>query len=641
MELSKRQIFVLRYLADCPNADEWRLAKQLGVTSQTLHAELEGMRPMLIDYGIDIESETGKLRVNGSEHLSRLLVDMHCFIEMPFDQQVNLLFALNYTWLTLQDIADALYVSKSSVEKKISMLRRTKACHICSERHKGLLYSGSEFERQTQFVRILMPYVVGINYLEDVSLLDRQIFPILNYVSLKEVSRAETFVSEILSDETGAALVDESVHQLFLYVLAGIRAHRLGHGNDIVIPDLHLTNQQESRLIDFCKLIARAGDVAGIDFGQPEKNFLAGLLVSLRKLRMPQNASMVTEMGGFVQSMLSQIQNRYSIDLTGDQQFCEDLAFHLYTTVIRKDQFDLPSDDFSRDEIKRQYPLGFDMATTAASIIESSYGYIPTESELVYLALHFQVALERLSSVNRRMRVVVVCHYGLAAASLITERIRQAFAALDVVGVYSVWDFLSSNIDCDLILSTERLPATDTPVIYVTPAMRSSELSNIRDFVEGQATSSMLTAEIQQAIIVDVSFCTSKEQVIKLLAERLSEAGCVEDGYGATALSRERVSPTNLTHLAIPHGSPKLVRATRLAIGRAKPPISWNDTLVSCVPMFACSQDLLTENPTVFSTFYRRLASIDIEERIDELSGLDDVSFLRRFTKIITTTSKL
>ena len=44
--------------------------------------------------------------------------------------------------------------------------------------------------------------------------------------------------------------------------------------------------------------------------------------------------------------------------------------------------------------MKRQYPFGFEMAAIAADYIADMYNLSMKENDLIYLAIHFQAAIE-------------------------------------------------------------------------------------------------------------------------------------------------------------------------------------------------------------------------------------------------------
>lgn len=97
--------------------------------------------------------------------------------------------------------------------------------------------------------------------------------------------------------------------------------------------------------------------------------------------------------------------------------------------------------DCQWNELGYQYPVSFEMAVIASSIIKEYYQYDVSRNEMIYLTLHFQVAIERLKIEEQKIRAIVICHYGMAAATLISTKINSLFGVIRIIGCYSMHDF--------------------------------------------------------------------------------------------------------------------------------------------------------------------------------------------------------
>lgn len=164
--------------------------------------------------------------------------------------------------------------------------------------------------------------------------------------------------------------------------------------------------------------------------------------------------------------------------------------------------------------------------------------------------------------------------------------------------------------------------------------LKERELDEIREFVDNKKAIQRLNMKILEAEIIDGDENLSSREFIKVMVDKLVEQGYVEEEYLDSVLQREKVSPTNLQNIAIPHGNAKYVKESRLIIGRFKNPIKWNDSYVYTVFLFAFSPSIECENHIVLSSFYRSLANPEVEEALINYANEDNDSFKQNIVKL-------
>ena len=65
------------------------------------------------------------------------------------------------------------------------------------------------------------------------------------------------------------------------------------------------------------------------------------------------------------------------------------------------------------------------MAAIAADYIADIYNLSMKENDLIYLAIHFQAAIERMKDAGEKTKIIIVCHFGAAAARIIRSKIER------------------------------------------------------------------------------------------------------------------------------------------------------------------------------------------------------------------------
>lgn len=651
MRPTERQIRILRHLNDCGDTDLQRLSDLVGVTPQTMRAELSALNQLLAATSARIEIVPGNMvHVQGARALPQVLGNLDSQPRPEAVDQIMLYLVVCNAYVSTQAIADALHMSRSFVEKRVAEMRRADHAHIKSERRLGLAFDGSPYDRAVAFSDLMMPRVAGIDYLAELAAIEDDGIPVLQGVSRQRVEQAMA-LAQALRRDRNESLTDDSYRQLLIYITLLVRPGAPG------ADDPEASAASARRLATDFQLNGSLTQLAGMPDAQPYRSrvehaaedcelaftesqlrLLTGLMASLRKSRKLDIDVVAQDMDSFVLDVLSDINAAFAVDLRGDQALRQGLALHIYTTVVRRDSIDMVLDPYQEQEIKHQYPLGFEMATRAADKIRAAYGYLPSETEIIYITLHFQVAIERLTLNERKVAAVVVCHYGQAAANLIAGKLERVFPLMDIKGVLSVQDYLSEKPQVDLVLATERVPAWNAEVIYVSPALRSNEIEAIRAFMDDRKADDMIIKRIRESEVIDLSGCTTREQAIDRLCDRLIELDGADPAYRTSVFEREEISPTNLNHIAVPHGNPELAYESHLIIGRSNTAIPWGDSQVNCVFLFACNTCILQEKATVFSKFYRRLASLDKQGTIDDLKGVSAGLFRQRLVSIMTDT---
>src|SRR5699024_10372170 len=135
------------------------------------------------------------------------------------------------------------------------------------------------------------------------------------------------------------------------------------------------------------------------------------------------------------------------------------LALHIQPLMSRLN-YDMRLDNPLLEEIKRNNSLAFDLAISAGKVINSYSKFDVDENELGYLALHFELALNRLKQKEiDKKRIVLVCASGAGTSRMLRHKIEKHFKEnIESLTTMSAFEF--RNIveeDYDLIITTIEL----------------------------------------------------------------------------------------------------------------------------------------------------------------------------------------
>ena len=635
MGFDKRRDLVLRFLASKDVIDIAQLSDHLGISIQTLKSQLTSIEKEA-GYGVCFrETYPNRIEVVDRSRLALLLSARIGLHDLSVDKRLMMTLLLTRGYITLQNLADRLFMSRSSVEKHVAQISQQDTA-IEATRHRGIRFAGGEEQRRSALVYALQPYLVGNDFLSCIRSFDRDQYPILRIFGERNAKKAQDFVRAVAADGS-AIYTDESLAELFCNMLVTLWSVDCG-AESLQGRFLGIAIEKNIQLRCECT-VRRLSDELGLDLPRAELERITALMLSLRKSDLGDMDAILERMEPLIDRILSVIYRTYSINLSGDAVLRHGLALHIWTTAVRHISLASQPELYPAEELKRTYPLGFELATVAAQIMEEVYGYLPDESEIVYIALHLQAALERSDNdIHPEYKVwaIIVCHYGLAASNLISERLEHALPQLKVVGSYSLNNYTDHIDICDIVISTELLNETRKPIFYVTPMLHDPEIEPLRRFVHDRRyLNSIIETLLEEADVISISEKKTVEEVVNILSEPLTLRGDVADGFVDSVLERERIAPTDLDCIAIPHGDPNLVIDMHLVIGRASQGITWSDSTVNIIFLLAFSNQAFQCSPSPFSTFYRRLARPECEAKLFQTISLSDSAFKRQVISIL------
>ena len=635
MKVTKRQVRLLKCLNECPSTTVKAISNRLDVSVQTVKSEVRKLTELFNSYDISMElSQGNKLNINGIENLTKMLKSIETLLEFSLENQILLLLVLNKKFLTCQNIADELYVSKSLIEKQIAILLKKHGDYLQSVRHYGIKYASSYAERAQLFVKLIQPYIYGVDFIEEVKQFHETHFSIMDYFTHDQVKKSIKTI-EFIQYMDSFSFTDESIKQLFLYMLFFINYNEqekhTSIGDTFVTVIKGITNPEI-----YIKIVEQLNEKLLLELDEKEKYYICYLLLSLRKQKIIDNKEIILEMSDIIYYILNKINEYLEINLCDDRILFEGLALHIYTTVLRKDMLKPIDEFYSLKDVKSKYTLGFEMSTITADVIRCKYEYVVSENEMIYLTFHFQAAVERMKLKKNKVKTIIVCHYGVAAANLISAKIERLNQEIEIINTYSMQEFLKlGNTICDLILTTEKIPDRNIPIIYVTPDLKEVQLENISNFAEKKKVNSMLSVKIMEAQILNIKNAKSVKDIISKMINPLLESNYVTKEYYKSVIEREKISSTSSGNIAVPHGNPDYVKETKLVICRLESPIKWSDSYVKYIFLFAFPKQLLCGNQSVFYTFYRKLARPELEDYLLDLGEVSDTDFKRNLANLI------
>ena len=544
----------------------------------------------------------------------------------------KLLFA-NQKYITMQDMADGLYTSRSSVInllKEIEEWFKQFGITIARRQHSGIeiCYSEMNWRRAVDgFYRMLCADIGDINNAADKkSQLENRVdssdlFVMKQILEGFDVEKIEKILSSL---ETAEQIVFsyDSYLRLLLHVSLGTMRKRK---NAFVVMPIEQVNEISAlREYKMAETLAKViGQEFQVSFAENDILYFAAYLL-MTEISYIANENKQKEMAEdidvirpFINELIHLIGTILNVDLRSDEEFVNSLILYLRPALYRL-KFNIHTDNPFLQQIKENYPRVFGAAWASSILFEKYFNVKVGEDEIGFLSIYVETALERI---NHKMRTVVVCNHGVGISQLLSQQIRKAIPGLEVDDALSLYDYKSMNTsNYDFALSTIPLSEEEKPVIYINSILKPEDIHKIKEQILQYKKmkirdTALQDSELSQFLYYEDLIFTNldvenKKEVIEYLSGKLLEKKKIHKEFIQSVLEREDATSTVVGQgIAIPHGSQQYVLESTIAVAKLKKPIKWkHNEQVDIVFLLAFDLRKDEINKKMIKNFYAKFA---------------------------------
>ncbi|QWI52113.1 BglG family transcription antiterminator [Bacillus mycoides] len=607
--MNKRQQEILHVLLSEPN--EYLLVQELadrvGCSEKTIRNDFKVIEEYLERYSDAILIRKPGLGVyleikdyDKSNLFNRLYAVRQ---DISYESDEERLLQIAYSLLmsvktvTVQELAMRYFVNRATIKKDLDKIEKwfeELELELISKQRVGLTVEGEERSKRKALAKLS-------DLIHSQELMNQFIKKQFLYHEIEFV------ITELkaLQKRYSTFFTDDTLENLLLHTLIMVRRMKLKQPISMPKEDLKIVRETKEYgwTLDF---LTRLEFVFTVHFTEEEVAYLAIHILG-GKFRYQdeweRNKLNVSSpvLSQVVSHLIERMSSLNEIDFGKDKFLLEGLQMHLYTALNRL-QYNLSVSNPMLHEIKRMYPYMFDMLIHELDDINKILNLQIPEEEAAYITLHFQAAMERLSDKKVSKNVIIVCHMGIGMSQLLRTKIERKFRyvhVMDCIAKSDLEEYLMKNQKVELIISTIDLPQLKIPHYVVSPLLEQSEENKLEDFMK--KLDEPLSNENKDFVLLNYTtpFLVFLQQevehryeLIERLAKSLYEKGYVEREYIENAIARDRMSATTIgAGVAIPHGSPKLIKQSVIAVATLKEPLDWGVEKVSLVFMLAVKSD--------------------------------------------------
>lgn len=469
--------------------------------------------------------------------------------------------------ITIQQLSNTLYVSRSTVENDLKKVKQKLAQFglQLAITHTGLSLIGSEHQKRQATVELISQYWGKRTEAKELNgQLVRHVQLPDNLNQLFEpalIKNILTALTELIEKST-LSFTDYEFQSLAIHLMMPAPTGGSNGAQPVVTPFI-----AETQLL--VQILERRFELTIPDF---EQEYLNRHLVTVQS----KDTSVQTIQTELRQSVgLPQLLRQQLAQLAVDEELIQGLAVHL-SSALRRLAMGLSINNPYTDEIRQNFPQAFDQAVLLKPVLENQYQIQMNEDELAFISLHFEAFFERHSE-DARLSVVVVCSSGIGTSQLLGQRLAKTFAQeLRITRIIALGELLATPIKESLVISTIAIKGLSVPVIEVSPLLNRHDIGIIRQMITEQPTpTNHLVALLQPELTIVTQERLTDQGAIELIGQRLIDQGYAKSTVVQAALAREALASTALGRVALPHADPQLITKPAIGLLIAPQSINW------------------------------------------------------------------
>ncbi|TDL67496.1 transcription antiterminator [Rhodococcus qingshengii] len=640
--LNNRTIAILRELlaVDSAITSEY-LANVIQVTSRTIRNDMKELETLLSKYGASIKSIRGAgyiLKIDDDKRFRKFLLEEFqseklkpSILPNSPEERVHYLMnrlLLTENFLKLEDLADELFISKSTVQndlKDVKKILHTYDLSFDVKPNYGLKVKGEEVK-----LRFCMSEYVfdRIQTAYDLHSSQKSLIPI------DEMKMIRAIILEQIK-ENKITLSDIGLNNLIIHI--AIACKRIIDGNYVILNNEELkdvTNQKEYGVAN--KIVREIEKRMKVAFPETEIAYIAIHLLGTRMIRHLNNK--VGDIRNYIDKdiyrltmeILDSIETKLTLGLKDDQELIVAIGLHLKPAISRY-RYGMNLRNPMIDEIKSNYPIAFEAGIIAGMVLKKELEIDIDENEVGYLALHIGAAIERRAIHTEPKRCMIVCASGVGSARLLSYKLQSKFGGkLEIVGTTEYYKLNEVPFDSlDFIVSTipikESLPV---PVIVVNTFLGGNDFEKVEKVIEERKHGTLEYTK-KELVFLQEKFET-KEEVLYFLSEKLEKLGLVDSTFIDAVFEREALSPTSFGNLvAIPHPITQKTDSTFWAICTLQKPIEWGGKRVQFICLLSIEKNSSTYLQKMYALLVKIVEDIQIVQQLLKCKTYDE--FLELF----------
>ena len=550
------------------------LANMLDINEKTVRNLIKGLSSYLNNYGamIIVKRKVGYALKICNEKLFQELLEKSRISNrnIPVTQDGRMNYIL-YHLLTdkrgylITEFMDELAVTYNTIKSDLIKLENDlKKYHL-------------ELQRDSQSNRL---FLMGNEYKMRLCGADI-LFQKSEKIELSIISKTVEEVFEKFEIQVSDVTISQFIHDLQV-AIDRIKNHYMIE-ESMIIDDTHIS--YEDLEYKMANMIAYQLSVSlRIEFNPYEIEYIVMHLKGI-KLKDGKGSVVVNgDIDALITEIIEMIQKSFSFDLSKDLDLRISLYYH-FVPLLWRIQYGLVEKNPLLSEIKKKYKLAFLMAKISATVFKK-YGYELVDDEIAYIALFIQLFMDKAKKINKKKKIVLVCHLGKVGGELLKNNYLEKYGEkIDLITTCSRQELRLLDLEkYDYIFTTIHIKDEyPIPVIEINYFFSEYEEEKIKRMISSDINYQIVDY-FPKELFVQNMVAKNNVDAIKQLCDIAMMQGIVDNKFYDSVLLRERYGETDLCNLsAIPHPDELLGKKTCACVGILEQPIHWKSNDVQII----------------------------------------------------------
>ena len=624
--LKKRQNNIIDILND---KDQWltgkTLAQMLNVSDRTIRSDIEAInreyqREMIISnkrLGYKLDEQA----ISDME-----LVTNNIIPQTPQERCIWIIKELlfNSKELNLYDLENRVFISGYSIENDLGRIKKMiKDYHLNLKRSKNFVkLIGEENEKRKLYRKLLTDEVQG-NF-TNLNIL-ATLFSDFDFLKISDIFTETCYEYDYQ--------IKESLFPIVM-IHAGVAIERIISGNyaeNIELPDESFTETLEYQLSkEFFERVEEECRIHSV------KNEIIKFAILLCSSNSQQDFTQKEEIREIVTAVLSKINDNFDIDFSDDEALVSGLGNHI-SSLIEQQKTNTSMSNVYLKEIKRKYPLVFEMAVHVGEVLSERLEKKVGENELSFIALHLGAAYDRVNNPSKYRAVVVIPNNQMLSKVFI-GRINLRFEErMTIISHYNMFDERQIVVDSpNLIISTVPLKHhLEIPTLQLSLLFNYEDESKVFQLLNQldkvryrERFHKMMEHLTKRKLFYRKERVRDAKEAIVYLCDKLIKKGLADENYKSDVMKRERISSTSFVQgFAVIHSIEITTSESCIATLTLSNPVQWGNFEVRLVILLAIRE----EDNRLMSIFFDWLSNLvmDSQKLSALLSAKDQNEFIR------------
>lgn len=622
----KRQNNIIDILND---KEEWltgkTLAQMLNVSDRTIRSDIQAINR---EYQREMILSNKRLGYKLDEKaISDMeLVTNNIIPQTPQERCIWIIKELLFDSkeLNLYDLENRVFISGYSIENDLGRIKKMiKDYHLNLKRSKNFVkLIGEENEKRKLYRKLLTDEVQG-NF-TNLNIL-ATLFSDFDFLKISDVFTETCYEYDYQ--------IKESLFPIVM-IHAGVAIERIISGNyaeNIELPDESFTETLEYQLSkEFFERVEEECRIHSV------KNEIIKFAILLCSSNSQQDFTQKEEIREIVTAVLSKINDNFDIDFSDDEALVSGLGNHI-SSLIEQQKTNTSMSNVYLKEIKRKYPLVFEMAVHVGEVLSERLEKKVGENELSFIALHLGAAYDRVNNPSKYRAVVVIPNNQMLSKVFI-DRINLRFEErMTIISHYNMFDERQIVVDSpNLIISTVPLKHyLEIPTLQLSLLFNYEDESKVFQLLNQldkiryrERFQKMMEHLTKRKLFYRKERVRDAKEAIVYLCDKLIKKGLADENYKSDVMKREQISSTSFVQgFAVIHSIEITTSESCIATLTLSNPVQWGNFEVRLVILLAIRE----EDNRLLSIFFDWLSNLvmDSQKLSALLSAKDQNEFIR------------